>query len=116
MPFLVLDPVVTLADGNLCLFFLKVGLYHSLGRNSINLYKPRFYVIVIHLYASGTCSKIISVYSLVLQALIAKRSDMVVMSGDGPLKAYVHRCGYVHDESPKSYVMQQSYFLLFCVL
>ena len=34
---------------------------------------------------------------LFLQDLVAKRSDMVVMSSDGPLNAYVNPHGYVHE-------------------
>jgi cereblon len=32
-----------------------------------------------------------------LQALIARRSDMLVMSADGPISAYVNAHGYVHE-------------------
>lgn len=32
-----------------------------------------------------------------MQTVIAKRSDMLVMSSDGPLGAYVNPHGYVHE-------------------
>lgn len=32
-----------------------------------------------------------------MQAVIAMRSDMLVMSTDGPLGAYLNSCGYVHE-------------------
>lgn len=35
--------------------------------------------------------------SLNLQTTIAKRSDMLVMSSEGPLSAYVNPGGYVHE-------------------
>lgn len=35
--------------------------------------------------------------SFVMQTVIARRSDMLVMSSDGPLGAYVNRYGFVHE-------------------
>lgn len=32
-----------------------------------------------------------------MQTVIARRSDMLVMSSDGPLGAYVNPYGYVHE-------------------
>jgi hypothetical protein len=32
-----------------------------------------------------------------MQELIARRSDMLVMSSDGPISAYVNAHGYVHE-------------------
>lgn len=32
-----------------------------------------------------------------MQAVIAKKSDMLVMPSDGPLGAYPNSCGYVHE-------------------
>lgn len=50
-----------------------------------------------HLYFLSVVDLVYRFVYMLMQTVIARRSDMLVMSSDGPLGAYVNPYGYVHE-------------------